>query len=180
MASFSPQDTEGILLPTTDIYDAQLIEALDIESPEFKDFLVRLQETLNTYALYINNKAYGRYNIRETINGKTYFQTTVSSSSSSSYTPRQGYWIVVDVGALLNNATKTVPHNIPGINTNFTFTTMYGAATNPIGLQSIPIPYINTEGFVGIKTTNTDLLITSNFDATAFTRCYIVIEYLKN
>ena len=178
MASFLPLNTEGIFLPTTGRYDSQLIESIDINSPEFKTFLVSLQEALNDHALYINLKTSGRYDLKENINGNVFFQIPGTSSASQSFNPRQDYRTVVNFGPLPNNNTTSIPHNIPNFNADFTGTRIYATATNP-GLSMIPIPTTNAMGEIYIDVDNMNVNITTTYNASNYTRVIVVIEYLK-
>lgn len=88
---------------------------------------------------------------------------------------RAVYRMVVDFGALPNTGTKSVPHNIPGWDTNFRLTREYGAATDPIALNALPLP--NDGIFLNNNATN--VTVTTTADFSAYTECTIVIEFSK-
>lgn len=89
---------------------------------------------------------------------------------------RAVYRMVIDFGALPNTGTKSVPHGIVGWDANFRLTRAYGAATDPIGLEAVPIP--NDGIFLSIN--STDATVTTTADFSAFTETTIVIEFTKN
>jgi len=165
----------GAFVPTTDVFDTT-IGNLDPQSDEFKYFLVRLRQSINNIALVLNIKDSGYYLPTEFVNGQLYFPNPLGNQK----TYRQVFRDVVDFGALPNTGTKSVPHTIENMNDEFTFTRIYGAATDPVNLIGIPVPNLDAIGFVYISVDDTNINITTTFDATAYTRCLVVVEYLKN
>lgn len=142
-------------------------------------FLVRLRQNINNLALVTNIKDSGYYLPAEFINGQLYFPNTdpaITAPGAKNAVYRQVYRMVVDFGALPNTGTKSVAHNIPDINADFTFTRMYGAATDPVGLNYLPIP--NADITLTADATNVNITTVANL--TAYTRTYIVLEYLKS
>ncbi len=83
--------------------------------------------------------------------------------------------MVVDFGALPNATTKNVAHNIVGWNDQFRLVRAYGAATDPIGLEALPIP---NDG-IFLKNNSTNVTITTTADFSAFTSSTVVLEYTK-
>lgn len=173
MAQFKPSNAEGFFLPTTDLYDSQFVENVDINSPEFRDYLVWLQQSINTHALYINNKTNGIYETEELTSGGMFFSTN-KGQSSTIY--RQEYRTVVDFGALPDTGIQGVGHNIVGIDNTFTFTAIYGAASDPVALNYIPLSNPDIE----IDVTINDVIIETTADLSNYTRCFVILEYIKS
>lgn len=181
MARFAPANAEGYFLPTTDIYDSKVIETLDVQSPEFKDFLVRLQQRLNNVALYQNNKVAGIFSLDEQINGKQYFQTIQGTGAGQqSQIQRQVYHKTYNLGALPNTATNTYPTGLV-IDANWIATAIYGTATDP-GVAMIPLPFASPVAAENIKleVIGTDIVITTAMNYSAYTITYVTLEYVKS
>lgn len=179
MASI-PQMNQGVFVPTTDIYDSQTIYGLDVNSDEFKEFLVRLRQGINNMAIVLNLKESGYYYPQEFVCGQLYFPNpALTSSTSSNPVFRQVFRRVINFGALLNSATKSLPHGIT-IQSSFSFTRIYGCASDPVAKTYIPLPYVDAAGnniSIDVDATNVNITTTSN--RTNYTIVYCVIEYLK-
>lgn len=143
-----------------------------VGSPEFED---GLNNTYKRIADAVNTKEGALYIPTEQSTFQLYF------TPADPQTLRPTYRMVVDFGALPNTSTKTVAHNID-FTTEFSVTRIYGAATDPVNLVYIPLPYSsptlanNIELFIN----GTNVTVTTGSNRSAFTRCTIVIEYLKN
>lgn len=181
MARFSPPNTEGIYISTSGIYDSQLIQDIDINSAEFRDFLVRLQQDLNTFSLYLNQKTSGKVSTEEQLSGGLFFSTAATGAGQDSQIDRQEYHKVVNFGALPNATTKSVAHGID-VNANTIFTFIGGCANNHTGNLYIPLPLssaILAENiFVSVDATNVN--INTALDYSAWTTTYVILKYLKN
>lgn len=181
MSRFAPVAAEGFFIPTTDIYDAKVIQSLDVNSPEFKDFLVRLQQRLNNLALYQNNKVAGIFSLDEQINGKQYFQTVQGTGTGQqSQIQRQVYHKTFNLGALPNAGVAMYPTDLD-ITADWIATDIYGTATNP-GVAMIPLPFASPTDIENIKleVIGTDIVITTAMDYSAFTITYVTLEYVKS
>lgn len=160
------------LLPTTYIIP---------EDPKVKD--VKLRDYLNDIAVATNSKDSGIYDAVETITGQQ-FLPTFSNSTASNLTYRDVFRKVIDFGALPNAGTKSVAHNInfgtvPG-GANFSGTKIYGVATDP-GVSWIPLPFasptLNLN--ISLEITATNVVVITGVNRTAYTRTFVVIEYIK-
>lgn len=144
--------------------------------PSQKD--VKLREYFNNIATAVNTKDSGIYNELIIITGQQ-FLPLFSREAGYNAIYRTVFRKVVDFGALPNSSTKSVAHNIPNITTDYSITKLYGASTNP-GNQFISLPYAsptlakNIELYV--DTTNVNVVTGNN--RTAFTRTFIIIEYM--
>ncbi len=181
MAFYPTQVNPGSFVPTTNIWDVQQLYQVDVTSPEFKELLVRLYQNVNNIALVLNTKTSGYYVQQEFVTGNIYFQPTASITNNANPQLRQTYRMVVDFGALPNATTKSVAHNIPDVDSNFTFVAIYGAATDPVALSYLPIPYASaTNDNIELEVDATSVSITTTSNRSSYTRCYVVLEYLKN
>ena len=179
-----PQDQNnyGVLVPTTFIFDMAEISNLDI-SDDFKETLIRLYMNLNRMSLALSAKENGYFPLNQVINGQRYFPNTATLFSGiSTVAYRDVFRVVVDFGALPNAGVKTVPHNI-AINAGITFTHIYGAASDPVGFNYIPIPYSSNAAAtaqVQIDVDATNVIIdTGTINRSNFTLTLIVLEFMK-
>lgn len=143
---------------------------LSIEiSEDPKEMRFDINDLYQTIASAVNNKIGGLYVLQEKINSQQYFKV----SNVQQY--RNIYRMVVNFGVLPNTGTKSVAHNISGWDSNFRLTCAYGASTDPINLEAVPIP--NDNIFLKINSKDVIITTTANFDT--FTDTTIVIEYAK-
>lgn len=173
----------GAYVPTTNIFDIENLENIDINSPEFVNFLVRVRQSLNNIAILLNAKDTGIYPLTEFICGQLYFpDETLNSTTPKMPTYRSVYRKVISFGTLPNTGTTTVAHGITSLSTNgITFTRIRGESKDPTSGTQIPLPYPspvlanNIELFVD----NTNISITTGSNRSAFTNTQIILEYLK-
>jgi len=174
----------GVYVPTTDVWDTSQIQSLKDESEQLKELLIRLYQNLNRLSTAANLKGSAIYDIQEFVDGSSWFQTTANTtdnpSSSSVYRPERR--LVINFGALPNTGTKSVAHKIP-CTTSTSFTRIYATATNPVSTFSyIPIPYSSTVSVndnIELYVDGTNVNITTAADYSAYTICYVVLEYLQ-
>lgn len=171
------QNNTGLYFGTTNVWDVSAIADIDVTSPEFKELLVRLYQNINNISVALNLKDSALYIDTEFLNGQQYF-----SILNDPNTTRMVFRKVVDFGALPNTATKSVAHGIT-VDANTTWTRIYGAATKPtVAYAGIPLPYASPTDAneIELNVDATNVNVTTGSDRTAYTRCYIVLEYLKN
>lgn len=177
--AFIPNETEnvGLYIPTTNVWDVSELYSVDVTSPEFKELLVRLYQNINNISIAVNLKDSGYYVDQEFVNGQQFFNPTPNTTADY----RADFRKLIDFGTLPNAGTKSVPHGIT-VDANTTWTRIYGAATDPVNLIGLPLPYASptdaNEIELYVDATNVNVITGSN--RTAFTRCYIILEYLKN
>ena len=176
-----PQDV-GSFIPTSYIWDVSQLYSVDVNSPEFKELLVRLYQNVNNIAIVLNTKDSGLYERSEFVNGQLYFSDpTLSSQTNVTPVQRQVYRLVVNFGPLPNAATKSVAHGIP-ITNGYSFTRIYATATDPVAHSYLPIPYASCTDVahnIELNVDATNVNITTGIDRTAYTIVYAVVEYLK-
>ena len=179
MATLQPFNSEGYYLATTGTYDSDVIQGLDVNSPEFKDYLVYIQQSLNDHALFVNNKPSGKLNSYEQISGRTLGAPQGTSLGTRSDLRIAAYHVTVFVNDLAMGAVNYL-HNIPDVdNVNFNGLYLWGSVTDPVNFITLSLPYIGPEGYIGLKYDDTNLIVTSSFDTSAYTKGKVTIEYTK-
>ncbi len=145
------------------------------EEEEQKD--LKLRQYLNDIATATNSKDSGIYDGVETVTGQQ-FLPTFSTQTSSSATYRGVLRKVIDFGAL-PNGTKSVAHGIT-FTSDQSVTKLYAAATIP-GTSWIPIPFasptLNLN--ISLEMDATNIIITTGINRTAYTRSFVVIEWIS-
>lgn len=187
MLTFPPIQGQGLFIGTTDLYDSDTIYSLQVTAPEFKEYLVFLRQYINDMATILNKKDSAVYDVNEFVNGQVWFRppTSALQSISTNQFFRQDYRTVVNFGALPNNGSKSVAHNIniTGAQAaNFTFTRIYATASDTTGFSYIPIPYASNVAakVVELSVNSTQVTITTSSNLSNYNVCYVVLEYLKN
>ena len=172
----------GSNVPTTTQLDPQIIHQADFNSNTFKDFLVLMTQAINNLSYALNLKDSGYYYTKEFVNGQLFFaDPALSSATANQPINRQAFRMVVNFGALPNTGTTNVAHNIPGIDANFKFTRIYGAATDPAALIALPLPFSSPTlaDNILLQVDNTNVVITTGSNRAAFTNTIVVIEYMR-
>jgi hypothetical protein len=182
MAFMTQQQTNvGMFVPVTKIWEGQQrISQIDVNSPEFKQLLISLYQNIGIIALALNAKDTGIYMTSEFVTSQQFFNPTDPNPLAM----RGGFRMVVNFGALPNTGTKSVAHNIPIIATGlpYVFTHIYACATDQVGHNYIPIPYASPTDAneIELKVDATNVTIITGSDRTAFTICYVILEYLQS
>lgn len=176
------QELMGQFVPSTQVWDVSEIHKTDVTSPEFKELIIRLYQNLNNHAIALNDKDSGVYDVQEYICGQSYFPTSVGGASSDAITPlpRAVYRKVFDFGALLNAIPKNLAHDIT-LTPELMFTRIYGATCDPINHIYLPLPYSSATliSNIELQVNDINIIVTPGSDRTAFTKTYIILEYLK-
>lgn len=155
------------LLPTTYIIPENVSE---------KDLVIG--QYLNNIATATNTKDSGIYDAVETITGQS-FLPTFSTQTGANATYRTVFRLVIDFGALPNATTKSVAHGLT-LGSTWSVTKLYGAATDP-STSFIPLPYASTTlaNNIELNMDATNVNVTTGIDRTGYTRCFIIVEYIK-
>lgn len=171
----------GAYVPSTYIFDIQQLQQLNLD-PQLKELLIRLYQNINNIILVLNVKNTGLYGLTQLATSQQYFPNPANNSSTTSVAAlRQVFRLTINFGALPNAGTKSVAHNLP-INLNYTFTQIYGTATQP-NTKFIPLPYASATAVIdnielNVDTTNVNVTTGANYSA--YTVAYIVLEFLVN
>lgn len=191
---FGEQAEPGAFISTTQIFDESLIAELKPGTPDFNEFLVQLSRVINELSILSNLKDTGYYPRQEFVCGQGYFPnpalTVPIPPSGQIPVFRQVFRKVINMGALLNTAALTVAHDITVLAANggqnysgFTFTRIYGVASDTAGRDYIPLPYVagGVNGTaVALDVDQTNVIITTTDDKTVFDTTYVVLEYIKD
>jgi len=174
---------QGLFVPLTEVFEIENLDQIDINSPEFRDFLVRLRQIFNNHAMALNLKKTGIYTKTEFVDGEVWFpDPNLSSQTSRKPTERQKVSIVIECGALPNATTKTIPHGItfPTPDT-YTAIKITGAASDYTNKVKIPLPYASPTlaNNIEINIDDTNVNITTGIDRTSFTESHVVFEFIK-
>lgn len=170
----------GSYVPTTNIWDIGDIEDIEINSPEFKELLVRLYQNVNLISTVLNTKSSGYYINEQFVSGKLFFNPAISAlnvDANDDEQLRPGYIMTVNTGPLGAGVTAT-NHNIPVTNT-FKWMFIYGAATDTGTLVGYPLPFAGATGNnIEVTVTATQVVINNNSGVT-FTNSQVTLEYCK-
>ena len=153
-------------------------DAIPEDWEEAKPFIV---EQLKRISNAVNIREIGWFLDEELLSGKAFIPGVQNLDDlSTSQVFRQVLRKVIDFGALPAAGTKSAPHGI-SVTDNFTLVQMFAAATDPIALTAKPIPYADAASLTNISLDMdmTNVNITVAVDESAFTRCFVTIEYLQ-
>ena len=178
----NPQQV-GINIPTTSIWDVSEIYSTNLSNPEeMRELFVRLYQNLNRMALIVNAKESSYYPLQQLVNGQLWFPNpSLSSASTTNPTYRQDNREVFNIGSI-SAGTTTIAHGIP-INASYTFTRIYGIASDTVGNNYVPIPYASNtaNSSIELKVNATNIVITvGSAITTTYNYCYVVLEFLTS
>ena len=84
----------GDFVPTTNVWDVDMIQEVEVNSPEFKELLVRLYQNVNAISTSLNARDSGYYpNNQIYINGQLFFPTQKMSPQTLSIHKYGGKYI---------------------------------------------------------------------------------------
>ena len=149
-------------------------EQWDEANTILSDYLIRMGETVNSreIATYQQSSLDSGSNIAVIPNGQKWFVDGDATQFDD------GLRSVIDFGALPNTTSKSVAHGI-SVDSNTVFTKIAATASNP-GSSYIPIPYVDTAGnSIEIEVDGTNVIITTPSDYTAYTQCYVILEWVQ-
>lgn len=167
-------------LPTTNVWDPSIIADVDINSPQFKEILIRLYQNINNMALVVNIKDSGFYDTFEFLTGQTYFPNPLlNSNTPTNPTRRPVIRKVYFPGPLPNTGTITFPHGIP-MTPSITFVKSYGQSTDTTNFKSISLGYSSASGTTNVEmyVDGANVVIITASDRSSYNVTYVVLEYL--
>ena len=178
----TPQQNQvGAFVPTSFIWDVQQLYQIEINSPEFKELLVRLYQNVENIASVLNIKDSGYYNTLEFVTGQLFFPNPLyNSQTAQTAIFRQVIRKTIIFGALPNTGTKSVAHGIT-VNAGTTWVNMWATATDTTGLTGLNIPYASPTlaNNVEIYPDATNVNIITGSNRSNYTICNVVLEYLQ-
>lgn len=142
-----------------------LPQSRTFDTDNVKLFKIQIENGWTQIALRINERVIGNFYTNEQLAGQEFF-------GSSNQRRRSAFRKVVDFGALPNTAAKSVAHGLSPT-ADWKFTHIYATASDPVNISYIPV----SDSFIVVDATN--VTITTTSDLTAYTTCYVVLEYLK-
>lgn len=164
----------GSFVTTTNIWDAQAIEQVDVTSPEFKSLLVALYFDVNTIATVLNNKVSGYLVDQEFVSGKLYANPTSANPNDLIPGFTKSFIFTGPIGAGITS----INHGIT-VDANLRWISIIGAATDNIGFGGYPITYGDPSGNnIGVTTSATQIII-DNGSGVNFSSAYVTVEYVK-
>lgn len=163
------QNNTGLFVASTNVWDIDLLNSIQVTEPAFKELLIRLYQNINNITIALNLKDSAYYVENEFLNGQVFFKE------------QQAFRIVVNFGVLPNSTSISIAHGI-NVRNSFSFTRIYGCATNQITMQYIPLPYASPTSLNNIQldVDATNVTITTGIDYSAYTVTYVILEYIKS
>lgn len=176
--AFNLQNNTGLFVVDTNVWDLDLLQDVDVNTPAFKELLVRLYQNINNISLALNLKDSAYYVQQEFLNGQAFFPNP--NLPFQQQNNRQVFRTVVNFGALPNATSTSVAHGIE-VSNGFSFTRIYGASSNQITMQYIPLPYASPTlaNNIQLAVNATTITITTDFNWSAYTLTYVILEYIK-
>lgn len=157
------------------------VPVYDAIPEKWEDARPFMVEQLKRISNAVNIREIGWFLDEELLSGKAFIPSSANLDNlSTSQVFRQVFRKVIDFGPLPAAATKSVPHGI-SFTDNFTLVQMYAAATDPVAFVALPIPYAHptVANAIALDMDATNVNITVGVDRSAFTRCFVTIEYLE-
>jgi len=172
----------GSFVETNFVWEIQEIQQVDINSPEFRQLLVRLYQNIGKMALVLNIKETGQYPTQEFVIGSQYFPNPANNSSTAaSPALRQELRKTLNYTlALPNTGTATIPHGIT-CTKKTSFTGIKATASDQTGFNYIPIPYASPTlaNNIELRVDATNVYIITGSNRSNFTQTYIELRYLQ-
>ena len=154
------------------------VPVYDAVPEKWEDARPMIVEQFKKISTAVNSREIGFFLDEELLSGKAFIPGTGLSGSNQQF--RTILRKVIDFGALPNTATKSVAHGI-NFDSNFSLIELWASATDPVGLTAIPIPFDSAGASAGIRITMdaTNINITTQTNRSAFTRCFVIVEYIQ-
>ena len=159
-----PINSQQSFLPTTLILP-------DVDQKD--EFNYVLTDFIKKMIAAINEREVAQYPFDEIQTGQKFSDRRELTQQISTYRK------VIDFGALPDNTTKTVPHQI-AVTGSTIFTRIYGVANDP-GTSFIPLPFSSSVASEAIKLeiTPNDVEITTGIDYSDYTETLVILEYFQ-
>lgn len=151
-------------------------DAIPEQWEEARPFIV---EQLKKISNAVNIREIGWFLDEELLSGKAFIPVAVPAGDASPQQYRTILRKVIDFGTLPNTATKSVAHGIV-FDVNFTLIQLWAAATDPVNFIALNIGHAAAApNQIELTMDATNINITTAKNYTAFTRCFVVVEYIQ-
>lgn len=167
----------GMFLATTKIWNATRINALDVNSPDFKVMIVDLYQNINDILITLNKKESALYPLTEFVTGGQWYNPDPTRTNI----PLSEYRITVNFGAL-GVATKSVPHGINWTTSTVIVDIQCIATKTTAPFSALHIPYassVDVAHNVELFLDATHVTISNGIDRRSYNTCNVVIAYLQ-
>ena len=158
-------------LPTNYNLDVSNLKGKSLDSPEFKELIIRLENAFQQIASNLNTKNSGEFSLQEVSSTQRwFFNPALTPYTAQQPVPRVPQRTVINFGTLPNAGTTSIAHNI-AINAstqpNITFTNIYGAANDIAAPLYIPLPFstpaaLNQQISLTVNATNVNITTGTN------------------
>lgn len=171
---------QGTYIPTTQSWDIQDITNLRSVDPQLKEVLLKLYRNLNSMSLALNYKQSGMFLLGEALTGGLLYFNASNKNVGESQTTRNIFCTTVNFGALPNNTSKSVAHNIE-ITTGYQCVGIYGGATNTARTSFISLPFSSAtlNENIKVEADATNIVVTTAIDYSDYIESTIFIYYVK-
>ena len=157
------------------------VPAYDVAPDTWDQAMPFIVEQLKGLANAVNVRTIGFYLDQEVLTGNSFIPgINIASDGGSSQQFRSILRKVIDFGTLPNAMKKSVPHEIT-FDGNFSLIQMYLSATDPVNFLAFGLMYWSnsTPGSIILNMDDTNVNVTTTSDYTAYTRSFVVIEYIQ-
>jgi hypothetical protein len=173
----------GSFIPLTRPWEVNEIAQADVQSPQFKELIVRLYQYVNQIAISVNTKETAYYALTEFVTGQLFFPNPASNQNAPlNKQYRQAYRKTFYITALVPGPSTTViPHGIT-VTSETTWTHIYGTMTDTVNLLGIPLPYSSfvLNQNITLRVDATNIYIVTGIDYSSYNKIIVVLEYLQN
>ena len=164
---------QGVFLPTTVNFELGLLQDVDLNSPQFRELLVRLYQYVNQISLVVNQKTSCYFDTTAFVDGNLFFPNPNTPVANTPIYRNEIRKVIQLPDGLPNTTTIMIAHGIP-VTTAWTWVGAYGAATDTSNGYGYFIP----NNGVTVYVDNTYVYITTSSDLSAYNYGLIVLMYL--
>lgn len=158
------------------------LEGMDINSREFRQFIVILTNTVNDICMAINNKESGYYSTYEFLTGKQLYPDPALDGTTAEQPNRPGIYrkCFRYTTPLLNAGTTTIAHDL-AMDTQWKVIDLWGTTFDSTAHQWLALPFAGVAAdAIDLYADFTNIYIKTQTDRTTCTFTNIVIEYTKS
>ena len=161
----------------SDQFFESFVPVYDVVPEKWEDARQFLVEHLKKISNAVNIREIGWFLDQELLSGK---QFTPGTSSANDQQFRSVLRKVIDFGALPAAGTKSIAHGIT-FDANFSLIDLFISATDPVAFNAFSLQYWSQNAADSIRinmdATNINVIVNANYSA--YTRSFVVIEYIQ-